>query len=139
MHQGKFQDAESAYNSSLQSDPQNSETQYALARLYMATGRIDAAIGKMQDLAGIHYPSEDVYYSLSAIYQKQANPEDAEKVLKMWLELFPRSANASYRYGIFLAGKGDRNRAIPYLERAVQIDPSLGEAAQALATLKPIS
>jgi len=49
-----------------------------------------------------------VYYSLSVIYQKQGNPEDAEKVLKLWLELFPRRAG-------------------------------VGEAAQALATLKPIS
>jgi len=39
---------------------------------------------------------------------KQGNPQDAEKVLKLWLELFPRRAG-------------------------------VGEAAQALATLKPIS
>ncbi len=138
MHQGKFQEAELAYDTSLQSDPQNSETQYALARLYLATGRIDAAVEKMRELAGLRYPSEDVYYSLSAIYQKQGNSRDTEEIFKQWLELFPRSAPACYRYGVFLAGHGEGDRAIPYLERAVEIDPSFVDAAQALAKLKPI-
>ncbi|MCI0416487.1 sulfatase-like hydrolase/transferase [bacterium] len=136
MHHGSFGEAERFYRSSLQSDPQNSETEYALARLYLATGRIDEAVTKMHALARIHYPSEDVYYSLSAIYLKMGNLQEAEKVLHQWQEIFPRSAAASYRYGIFLAGKGDREQAISYLERAVRIDPSLKEAQQALADIK---
>ncbi|HSE43622.1 MAG TPA: sulfatase-like hydrolase/transferase, partial [Acidobacteriota bacterium] len=136
MNQSDFQSAEQSYTSALQSDPENPEVEYAFARLYMATGRIDDAIAKMQSLVAMNYPSEDVYYSLSTIYLKQGKSEESEKVLKQWLELFPNSAGAHYRYGLFLALKGDRNQAIVYLERAVQIDPSLKEAAMALAEVK---
>jgi arylsulfatase A-like enzyme/Tfp pilus assembly protein PilF len=136
MFQGDFQGAEQSYNSALQSDPQNSEAEYALARLYVAAGRIDDAVAKMQKLIEIRYPSEEVYYSLSAIYQKQGKVQESEKILQEWLELFPQSASACYRYGLFLAIKGDRNQAITYLERAVQIDPSLKEAAMALAEVR---
>ncbi len=136
MHHGNLQAAERAYNSSLQADPQNSETEYALARLYFATGRVEEAVGKMQDLAAIRYPSEDVYYSLSAIHMKKDHPNEAEKVLRQWLELFPHSATAHCRYGIFLAVKGDRSQAITYLQRALELDPSLKEAAQSLARMK---
>jgi tetratricopeptide (TPR) repeat protein len=136
MYQGDLQGAEKSYHSSLQSDAQNSEAEYALARLYVATGRIDEAVAKMHDLVQIRYPSEDVYYSLSAIYQKLGKTQEAEQTLKQWLELFPRSADAYYRYGLFLALKGDRTQAITYLERAVQMDPSLKEAQLALTEVK---
>jgi arylsulfatase A-like enzyme/Flp pilus assembly protein TadD len=139
MHQQNFQAAESAYDASLRSDPQNTDTQYALARLYLATGRIREAVAKMQQLALLHYPSEDVYYGLSAIYQKQGNPQEADKAFQQWLLVFPKSAAASYRYGVFLAEKGDRKQAVTYLEKAVRLDPSMQEAAQALASIKSAS
>jgi Tfp pilus assembly protein PilF len=70
------------------------------------------------------------------IYQKIGKIQESEQTLKQWLELFPRSAGACYRYGLFLAIKGDRAQAITYLERAVQMDPSLKEAQLALAEVK---
>ena len=139
MYQGDLQGAEKSYQSALQSDPQNSEAEYALARLYVATGRIDEAVAKMSELVRIRYPSEDVYYSLSVIYQKIGKNQESEETLKQWLELFPRSAGACYRYGLFLAIKGDRAQAIAYLERAVQMDPSLKEAQMALDAVKKSS
>jgi tetratricopeptide (TPR) repeat protein len=136
MNQSDFQRAEQSYTSALQSDPGNAEVEYALARLYMATGRIDEAVSKMRSLTEMNYRSEDVYYSLSTIYLKQGKSEESEKILKQWLEQYPNSAAAHYRYGLFLALKGNRKQAVVYLERAVQIDPSLKEAAMALAEVK---
>jgi arylsulfatase A-like enzyme/Flp pilus assembly protein TadD len=136
MNEGNLSEAERAYTSSLQSDPDNTDTQYALARLYLATGRIDDAVLKMNELARIQYPSEDLYYALSAIYNKQGKQEETEKILQQWLEIFPQSSSACYRYGLFLAAKGDREQAISYLEKSIQIDPSKKEAAEALAAMK---
>jgi arylsulfatase A-like enzyme/Flp pilus assembly protein TadD len=137
MNEANLSEAERAYTSSLQSDPDNTDTQYALARLYLATGRIDDAVTKMNELAKIQYPSEDLYYALSAIYHKQGKQEEAEKILQQWLEIFPQSSSACYQYGVFLASKGDREQAISYLEKSIQIDPSKKEAVEALAAMKP--
>lgn len=139
MNEGNLAEAEHAYASSLQSDPDNTDTQYALARLYLATGRIDDAVTRMNELARIQYPSEDLYYALSAIYHKQGKQEETEKILQQWLEIFPQSSSACYQYGLFLAAKGDREQAISYLEKSIQIDPSKKEAAEALAAMKQSS
>ncbi len=94
LHQGKLDEAESAYLAARQSDAQNLEPRMGLARVYMAGGRIENAVKEMQALADARYPSEDVYYSLSAIYGKEGMKDQARKTVEQWIALFPRSAQA---------------------------------------------
>jgi predicted Zn-dependent protease len=94
LHQGRLDEAETAYLTARKADTQNLEPRFGLARVYMAGGRIENAAKEMQALADAKYPSEDVYYALSAIYTKQGMPEQARKTVKQWNALFPRSAQA---------------------------------------------
>jgi arylsulfatase A-like enzyme/Flp pilus assembly protein TadD len=94
LHQGKLDEAESAYLAARQSDAQNLEPRMGLARVYMAGGRIENAVKEMQALADARYPSEDVYYSLSAIYGKEGMKDQARKTVEQWIALFPRSTRA---------------------------------------------
>lgn len=73
-------------------------------------------------------PSNYVYYALSL--EKQ---EDMEKGLKKAVKKFPKSAFVQMKTGFYFAEQKDYPSALPYFERAVQLDSNSAEIHLGLA------
>jgi len=62
--------------------------------------------------------------------------DEALKVLKLNMDLFPESANVYDSYGELLLLKGDTTKAIEYYERALEVNPDYQNAKDVLERLK---
>jgi glyoxylase-like metal-dependent hydrolase (beta-lactamase superfamily II) len=62
--------------------------------------------------------------------------DEALKVLKLNMDLFPESANVYDSYGEMMLLEGDTTKAIEYYERALEVDPEYQNAADVLERLK---
>lgn len=124
-NQGEFIQAEAAYNRALKADPEAAEARYGLARVYLATKKVDQAIETMQLLSDQKYPSEDVYDSLADLYQEMGAFASAERIYEQWLIVFPKSANVYYRFGQFLIRQGQQQRGSVLLRKAAELNPKI--------------
>jgi tetratricopeptide (TPR) repeat protein len=120
-NQGSFDQAEMAYNAALKADPEDWEARYGLARVYLASRKVDQAVKEMQFLADQKYPSEDVYDSLAKIYQDAGAYAKAEQIYEQWQAVFPKSPNAFYRFGQFLIRQGQQERGSVLLRKAQEL------------------
>jgi len=76
----------------------------------------------------------EAYFDLGMCYGQTGRPHDAEAAFRKFLEYQPVSADGHASLGVLLLGEGRGQEAVPELEQALQIDPSLTEARKALAT-----
>jgi Tfp pilus assembly protein PilF len=77
--------------------------------------------------------SERVLQSAESFFSNHQY-ENAERVLREVLQRFPDSFGANELMGLVLASEGREDAASPFFVKAVQIEPSSGDAHQNLAT-----
>ena len=62
--------------------------------------------------------------------------EDAIKIFKLNIEVYPKNANCHDSLGEAYMIKGDKANAIKYYEKALELDPKMGSAIEALKKLR---
>lgn len=76
----------------------------------------------------------EAYFDLGMCYGQTGRLPDAEAAFRKYLSFQPASADGRASLGVLLLEEGRGAEAIPELEDAIQIDPSLTEARKSLAS-----
>jgi tetratricopeptide (TPR) repeat protein len=75
----------------------------------------------------------EAYFALGMCYGQTGHFSEAEVAFKKYLALQPISADGRAALGVLLLSMGRGTEAVPELQQAIQIDPTLLEARKALA------
>jgi tetratricopeptide (TPR) repeat protein len=76
----------------------------------------------------------EAYFDLGMCYGQTGRLAEAEAAFRKYLSFQPASADGHASLGVLLLEQKRGNEAIPELEEAIQIDPTLTEARKALAS-----
>ena len=96
----------------------------ALADLYEDAGEFDAAHGVLER-AGAKFPEDtSILFQLGAVFERQKQYRDAERVFRQVLSHDPQHASALNYLGYMLADRGERlEESVDLLRRAIAVDP----------------
>lgn len=101
---------------------------------------IDASIESYKRLKrlkpGMYDFGEDQLEGLSKYLVSTNRPKDAIRVLELDSETFPRSANAFDKLGEAYEQSGDKTQAVASYQKALQLNPKLSHASEALRKLQ---
>jgi tetratricopeptide (TPR) repeat protein len=76
----------------------------------------------------------EAYFDLGMCYSQTGRLTDAEAAFRKYLAIQPASADGRASLGVLLLAEGHHREAIPELEEAIQIDPTMTEARKNLAS-----
>jgi len=103
-------------------------------------GGLDAALARGEalraDRSGLYDADEGALNELGYFVLGEKKAEDAVRVFRKNTEMFPKSANAQDSLGEACEAMGDTACARAAYARAVELDPGLRHAADALAALR---
>lgn len=97
-----------------------------LSTIYSDLGRDREAIKALHKAVAIS-PTEagaQAFVRGSFAEQRLGDDDEAERLLKTAMELYPHDGVAQYNYGRFKAGKGDMKAALAALQKAVELTPT---------------
>ena len=102
--------------------PDDEKVLYYLANLYDRVGQVDKGIAKMEQLLFLNPKNPDALNYLGYTWTTLGkNLDQAELLLKRALEIAPKNAFVLDSWGFHLYTRGKVAKAIPYMEKAVQI------------------
>lgn len=96
-------------------------------------GQFQEAIPPYEELLKKLPTFYEAYFGLGMSYAETGRLADAEAALRKYVSFKNVSGDGHSALGIVLLQEGQGQKAIPELEQALQIDPSLDEARKALA------
>jgi putative PEP-CTERM system TPR-repeat lipoprotein len=117
----------------LEEHPKDALVRAQLGSLYSSAGRYADAIQQFETLLDQDVESWLVYNNLAWALYEQGKTDEALKRVNKAVELAPDMPVALDTYGTILLAKGDAKKAIVYLERAVQGEPSATSTQVTLA------
>lgn len=121
---GKHQDALDYFEAAVRLEPSEARHHKNLGRFL---AKLDKDIEATEALEkGLELAPDDSYYHmlLGALYEEIGQPDDAELHFKTATEVAPNDPDAHENLGRYLASIGQYDRAIPVLERAVEMEES---------------
>ncbi len=134
MQSGDVSTAEEYFNRATKADPNNKQTQTALAIAHMRSGHADEALSDLEQIAAEDSgTSADMALIATSIRQKQF-----DKALKAIANLEKKQADNPVVHNLrggALLGKGDSDGARKSFEKALAINPAYLPAATALAQM----
>jgi tetratricopeptide (TPR) repeat protein len=102
--------------------PEDEKVLYYLANLYDRVGEVDKGIAKMEQLLFVNPQNADALNYLGYTWTTLGkNLDQAEALLKKALEINPKNPFVLDSWGWHLVVRGKTAKAIPFLERAVQM------------------
>ncbi len=104
------------------------EMEVALANSMVATGRLEEAFQKYRHAAGMDPRNGEANARYAAMLRERGDVEGAITVLKAAESKQPRSGIVQYQLGLAYRDFKLRDQAVVALQKAIQYDPSLGEA-----------
>src|SRR5215475_3660251 len=107
--------------------------QYELAICLYETGDLNTAAAHFEILVENRPDWNDARYSLASIYARTGRPQDAAKDLLIVLQGEPDHYRANLLLGRMLFLNGTFDEALPYLEKAAEVQADSGEAHSFLA------
>ena len=131
--QGEWQRAESLYVQASEIEPQNTTALNDLALCYARQKKLDAAIWTLRQAVELDPESPRYRNNLASVMTEAGHVDQALQQLAAVLE----PADAHYNVGYLLARKGSRDQAEFFLNRALELDPSMAEARDVLRSLRP--
>jgi len=143
QQQEKWAEAEKEYREAIRINPAGSGAQYALAQLFTLTGRHDEAFAMFEDILQQnpdHFASLYQIGRVAALSGKRL--ARGEAALRQYLDSpiraagLPSHAHAWNRLGNVLEKRGDATGAREAYMKALELDPKLKDASDALAKLK---
>ena len=106
--------------------------------LGMALAETDewAAAATQLEAALVHVPdSDEMHFDLATAYEHLGRVPDAMKSYQMTLQLNPNHYRANLMFGRLLGMHDNASEALPYLRRAVELQPESPDAHKFLANV----
>jgi tetratricopeptide (TPR) repeat protein len=128
--QGSYQQAISAYESALKTNPRQPGIHFRLGRTYQERARstnsqedLAAATREFQSELELDPTNANAAYEIAEINRKGGDLASAEKYFKMALHYYPDFPEAQLGLGATLIAMDKPSEALAYLEKAVQLSP----------------
>ncbi|MFA4846456.1 MAG: tetratricopeptide repeat protein, partial [Patescibacteria group bacterium] len=128
-----FSSAEAAFGKAIELKPNYAPAHFQLALTYVAEGRLDVAIEKMESVALYNPLDVGVQFQLGVLYLKRGGEGDvarAQTAFEKTISLSPEYSNAHWFLASIYEGQGDLAAAVREVEVVLQLNPgnSLVEA-----------
>jgi tetratricopeptide (TPR) repeat protein len=122
----EFSLAEATFNKAIELKPDYANAHYQLALAFEQQGKLDEAIGKMENI--IKYNPQDIgaTFELGVLYLRRLNEGDltrAEDILKKTIELLPSFSNARWYLAYTYEKEGKLAEAIAEIEKVLELNP----------------
>jgi predicted Zn-dependent protease len=106
-------------------DASDQESRYTLGQTLLAMGRADEGREQMERYEAIRQQvaNAEAAYKAALARLEESKVSDAEKLLRDAVQLAPSYGPALQSLGKLLLGRGSSDKALPFLERAVQSNP----------------
>lgn len=129
----QFGDAISAYQRAIELRPEDASLYTTLMTLERNDGRFEAAAVSARRALSLGDRSIGVYLRLTEALIELQRLDDAEEVIREWIERYPNSVGAWLRLGRVHSDGGQLDDALAAFEKAVSLDPGAREVRYQLA------
>ena len=130
---GWFEEAQKCFLSAIALDPESMDVHYALGYLYYeqknylkAKLELEFIFSKIKN-----YPKAKILEAV--ILAAEGNSVEAEEILKEFISQDPKNDFAYWAFGVVYENLGQPEKAMPYFEKAISINPSSVEYLYKLA------
>ncbi len=141
--QAYYQGAQQRFQQAIQTDPNNPDGYYNLARTYHQLGKLHNQPADFQQAESYyhqcldHDPNhQDCYRALAVLLTEQGRNGDAFKLMEGWAARNPSSAAPKIELARLYEESGNRDAAKNQLIEAVTVDPANARALAALGKLR---
>jgi tetratricopeptide (TPR) repeat protein len=124
---------ERALRAILKEDPENSQANVRLGYLLMSSGRCRDAIPLFSRAISAAFPGADAYLGLAGCQLEARDAAAAEGTLRRANQADADDPTVLANLGIVISDHGRPALGLPYLERALTLDPDLHQARFSLA------
>jgi tetratricopeptide (TPR) repeat protein len=95
-----------------------------LARILVGENKFDAALKLLEErISSEQNRRKSFYPALAAVFQKQQKSEEAERVFREAMDLYPDDTVLLFDYALFQDEQGDADGAMATMEQVLAIDP----------------
>jgi tetratricopeptide (TPR) repeat protein len=130
---GRYQEAESACNRIIVTQPKNVPAHQILGMMALNRGQFDRAVSYFTTVTSLRPSAPDLYCNLGIAYRELGSLDESRKAFLEALQLDPHFFKALYNIGI-LEQRADRLKdSLRYLSLARDIDPANTSLVQLLA------
>jgi tetratricopeptide (TPR) repeat protein len=141
--QAYYQGALERFQQAIQTDPNNPDSYYNLARTHHQLGKLHNQPSNLQQAESYyhqcldHNPNhQDCYRGLAVLLVEQGRSTDAFKLVENWVARSPSSAAPRIELARLYEEAGNRDAAKQQLIEAVAVDPASSRALAALGKLR---
>lgn len=103
--------------------PSSPRIRVLLAAAYQQTGRAREAVEEYRAALGLGSPEASARLALSSLLFGEGEPAEARLVLEAGSETFPENPDFPLKLGASFLEEEDPEKAIPFLRRALELDP----------------
>ncbi len=133
---GRFSDAITLLQRLVAQQPRDAQAQYALGNALRLGGRLDAAVAAYRAALALDPNHAGAHHGLGAVYRQAERESEALAHFRHTARLQPGWAPGWRDLGLTFAALGELKLAEAALERAVSLQPALGDAQRHLAALR---
>jgi len=135
VNQKRIGEAEAEFRRALALEPDRDLALAGLADLLTNTGRPDEARRMLEAAVGRKADQTEVRMALGRAYLRSGRLEEATREMIEAARLDPASPSAQAQAGLILNMRDQKERALPYMERALALDPQLYDVRMYLAVM----
>jgi arylsulfatase A-like enzyme/Flp pilus assembly protein TadD len=131
----KYSEAIPYLQRAVEQNPQSGRAHFELGEALGATGNWSGAAGQFEAAVSRMPESEDLQFFLGFAYDNIGRAADAEKAYRQTLKINPNHFKANLFLGRSLGMQSNFSAALPFLQKAAQLDPRSPDAHQFLANI----
>ena len=135
VNQKRIGEAEAEFRRALALEPDRDLALAGLADLLTNTGRLDEARRMLEAAVGRKADQTEVRMALGRVYLRSGRLEEATREMIEAARLDPASPSAQAQAGLILNMRDQKERALPYMERALAMDTQLYDVRMYLAVM----
>lgn len=135
FHLSLFDDALASFGRAAELDPGHAETWYRQAMIRYTRSEFDTVVTLLEKSYALDPLAEPTVTSLIDVLRMQGEEERATAIVEEGLSNLPHSAAIVYRSGLQALDRGDDATAERTFLRAIELDPSMRQPYEHLASL----
>ena len=134
QQEGRFDEAEKAYQTALRIDPNYVKVHVNMALISLGKSKLEESRKYYERALELEPQNGEVRSGYAYLLERLGLADEARVEYEKAIRLNPKSARLFYTYGAFLDKQGDIDGAIAQYRRALAVNPDLADAHSELAT-----